>query len=247
MKDIINNISALDHALELADTYSWHVFPVLLKPKPDGKTEKIALVNWATQASNDPVVIEAMVTSQKGTPAWDHATHVCVSCGPSGVWVVDEDKADAAKVLNLPETLIMKSPRGRHFIYQKAEFDQRNTQSRPAKNVDIRANGGMFVCYGQIIHEAEIAPWPYDHVIPNNPAEANQVVSSPGAGAIYKGIEEYRALVLAASTDGQKHAATRDLAASLAAQGVKFEFAAGLIKAICPVNDDNLMKSIQSA
>lgn len=247
MKDTINSPCALDHALELADTYGWHVFPVMLKPKPDGKTEKIALVNWATESSNDPDTIEAMVTSQKGVPAWHHATHVGVSCAPSGVWVVDEDKADAAKNLNLPETLIMKSRRGRHFIYQSAAFDQRNTQSNPMHDVDIRANGGMFVCYGQVIHDAEIAPWPFPSVISNKSTETKQNGSDTPSCGPYKGIDDYKSLILAASTDGQKHAATRDLAASLAAQGVKYEFAAGLIMAVCPVNDDNLMKTIRSA
>jgi hypothetical protein len=247
MKDIINSLSPLDHALELADTYDWSVFPVLVKPKPDGKTEKIALVNWATEASNNPEIIEAMVTSKKGVPAWDHATHVGVSCEPSGVWVVDEDKAEAAKSLNLPETLIMKSRRGRHFIYQNAAFDQRNTQSNPVPDVDIRANGGMFVCYGQVIHDAEIAPWPFDYVISSKSSDTGGNAPNIATVGVYKGIDDYKQLFLAAITDGQKHAATRDLAASLATQGVKYEFAAGLIMAVCPVNDDNLMKSIQSA
>ena len=96
MKDIVYQKSALDMALELADTHGWHVFPVSVEVQPDGKSKKIALINWGSEASNDPEAIEAMLTSKKGKPAWQYATHVGVACGPSRVWVVDEDKPGAA-------------------------------------------------------------------------------------------------------------------------------------------------------
>ena len=242
------NHSPLDQALELADTYGWHVFPVLVKPLPNGKSEKIALINWGAEASNDPDKIEAMLTSKKRSPAWKHATNVGVACGPSGVWVVDEDKPGAADGLNLPETLIMATRRGRHYIYKQAHFDQRNTQSNPAADVDIRGNGGMFVCYGSVIHDADIAPWPFSEVFSDKPKTDDQRnnLHIPTSGA-WKGIEDYKRLIANASTDGMKHAATRDIAASLAAQGVREAFAIGLIKAICPKWDANLQNSITSA
>ncbi len=39
--------SPLDLALELADTYGWHVFPMKLTPKGDGKHKKIYLAKWS--------------------------------------------------------------------------------------------------------------------------------------------------------------------------------------------------------
>ena len=226
--------SPLDLALELADTYGWNVFPVKLVPKEGGKHKKIYLCKWGSEASNAPEVIEAL--------NWREATHVGVSCKPSGVWVVDEDREGAADGLGLTETLVMATPRGRHFVYRSAQFDQRNTQSDPAPAVDIRANGGMFVCYGDVIHDADIAPWPFSKLI-------GKAKEAPDTGATrdsYKTVEDYKRLFENAGTDGEKHAATRDLAASLAAQGVSKDFATGLIQFVCPVWDRNLINSIDS-
>lgn len=231
--------SPLDVALELADTHGWYVFPVKLAPKGDGKHTKIYLAKWGSEATNNPELIERL--------NWREATHVGVSCAPSGVWVVDEDEAGAAEGLNLPETLILATPRGRHYVYKQASFDQRNTQSNPAPKVDIRANGGMFVFYGNVIHDADIAPWPFPHPISNKSEKASDDVFRLDTGGEYKGIAEYERLIVRASTEGEKHAATRDIAASLAAQGVSEKFAAGLIKAVCPVWDANLERSISSA
>ena len=248
MKDTVYTKSPLDMALELADTYGFYVFPVIVKPKPDGKSEKIALINWGSEASNDPDAIEAMVTSKTGKPAWQYATHVGVSCGPSRVWVVDEDKPGAAETLNLPETLIMATRRGRHYVYKAADFDQRNTEGFPEKNVDIRANGGMFVVYGQVIHDADIAPWPFEKILVESEKPKPEATSDffDLNNATYTTIEEYKRRWGAASVDGEKHKATIRLAASLAGMGVNQNCATGLIMSACPVWDDNLKNSIIS-
>lgn len=248
MKDTVYTKSPLDMALELADTYGFHVFPVIVKPKPNGKSEKIALINWGSEASNDPDAIEAMVTSKTRKLAWQYATHVGVSCEPSRVWVVDEDVQGAADKLNLPETLIMATRRGRHYVYRAADFDQRNTESFPEKHVDIRANGGMFVVYGQVIHDADIAPWPFKQILVESEKPKPEATSDffDLNNAAYKTIEEYNRLWGSAAIDGEKHKATIRLAASLAAQGVSQICATGLIMSKCPVWDDNLKNSIIS-
>lgn len=237
--------SPLDIALELADTYGWFVHPVIVKPKPDGKSEKIYLTNWGAEASSDPDEIVAMLTSRARKPAWDHATHVAVSCEPSGIWVIDEDAPGAVDGLGLPETLIMSTRRGRHYVFRSGPFDQRNTESEPAKHVDIRANGGNFVVYGHVIHDADIAPWPFSAPIGGTKGQESPAAPTAQSGG-FKEVDDYRRLFQGASTDGEKHKATRDIAASLAAQGVKKDFTIGLIQAVCPVWDGNLIKSIDS-
>ncbi|WP_170606330.1 hypothetical protein [Ruegeria arenilitoris] len=73
--------SPLDSALRLADTHGWYVFPVKVTPLPNGKSNKSPLIKWGDGASNDPDVIEAMVTSKKGVPAWECATHGRMTSG----------------------------------------------------------------------------------------------------------------------------------------------------------------------
>ena len=62
-----------------------------------------------------------------------------------------------------------------------------------------------------------------------------------------KTADDYERLIRDMKTDGAKHAAVRDTAASLAAQGCKQEFVQGFIKANCPVYDQNVQNSIDSA
>jgi len=80
----------------------------------------------------------------------------------------------------------------------------------------------------------------------DTPTNAPSLTIATGADG-FKGVDDYRALIRGASTDGDKHTATRDLAASLAAQGVGERFATALIQSICPVWDRNLQNSITSA
>ena len=66
-------------------------------------------------------------------------------------------------------------------------------------------------------------------------------------GAAHKTSEQYADMLQRARTDGQKHTGVRDLAASLAAQGVKPELASAIIKDACPVWDDNVEALIATA
>lgn len=59
--------------------------------------------------------------------------------------------------------------------------------------------------------------------------------------------QDYADLLTRARTDGHKHAAVRDLAASLAAQGVKRALAEAIIRNACPVWDHNVEDLIDSA
>lgn len=58
---------------------------------------------------------------------------------------------------------------------------------------------------------------------------------------------EYIEILKRAQTDGEKHGGVRDLAASLAGQGVKRAMAEAIIRAVCPVWDSNVEDLIETA
>ncbi|MCR9148231.1 MAG: YfjI family protein [Rhodobacteraceae bacterium] len=62
-----------------------------------------------------------------------------------------------------------------------------------------------------------------------------------------KTADDYARLLRNMKTDGKKHRGVRDIAASLAAQGCSQRFVEGFIKENCPVYDQNVQNSIESA
>lgn len=76
------------------------------------------------------------------------------------------------------------------------------------------------------------------------PAEGGFAIDT---GEARKTADQYADMLLRARTDGQKHSGVRDLAASLAAQGVKPEMATAIIQAACPVWDSNVENLIATA
>lgn len=62
-----------------------------------------------------------------------------------------------------------------------------------------------------------------------------------------KGPEDYADLIRRMAIDGEKHAAVRDVAASLAAQGCSRRFVEGFVRFHCPVWDANVESLIRSA
>lgn len=76
------------------------------------------------------------------------------------------------------------------------------------------------------------------------PAEGGFAIDT---GEARKTADQYADMLLRARTDGQKHSGVRDLAASLAAQGVKPEMATAIIRSACPVWDENVENLISTA
>ena len=173
-----------------------------------------------------------------------------------------------------PDTVEALSPSGSWHVYFRYpdDFDPLTCESQIAPGVDLRGHGGMVIAPPSTkpgadnlyrwknppgLFDVAAAPqWVLD-LLPRREKLSERAKAKPkdGSGPRFdfgesagarKTVEDYRRLVMAASTDGEKHKATLKLAGSLAAQGVKQDFAAGLIQAICPVWDDNLRKSIES-
>lgn len=134
------------------------VFPVLVAPdkKNPGKSSKTPLLpNGHNGASNDPEQIVKM--------DWEKASHYGINCEKSGIWVVDVDDKSALAVCPLAATRMQETVSGgQHYLYKAASFDQRNTTNYPVKGIDIRANGGFIVWYGdgEMIADT-IQPWPW--------------------------------------------------------------------------------------
>lgn len=78
------------------------------------------------------------------------------------------------------------------------------------------------------------------------PRNYNGAQIATSTGGYGKTVEDYADLMRGARTDGDKHIATVRIAASLAGQGVNEKFATALIQHLCPVWDQNLVKSIAS-
>ncbi|MBK0327896.1 AAA family ATPase [Rhodobacteraceae bacterium F11138] len=148
--------------------------------------------------------------------------------------------------------------------------DPKTCQGEIAPGVDVRGHGGMVIAPPSIkpgaekpyrwlnppgLFEVAHAPqWVLDMLPRRETLSDRAKAAAPRSGSVqiaaggtFKSVEDYKQLIACASSDGTKHSATRDIAASLAAQGVKEDFATGLIQAVCPVWDANLQKSISSA
>jgi len=69
----------------------------------------------------------------------------------------------------------------------------------------------------------------------------------PEVGHQRKTSDDYADILRRARTDGEKHGGVRDLSASLAGSGVSKEMATAIVKEICPVDDDGVVKLIDSA
>lgn len=82
-------------------------------------------------------------------------------------------------------------------------------------------------------------------------ANSRPTSNQPNSDALPEGerraAEDYADILRRARTDGEKHGGVRDLAASLAGQGVNRALAEAIIRQACPVWDDNVEALIASA
>ncbi|SNT21657.1 VapE domain-containing protein [Tropicimonas sediminicola] len=248
----------------------WHVFPA----PPSGKLSYENAANndgrrWG--ASDDPETVMALFARHPRANlgiATQESEIFVIDCdikgGVDGVsWLAEQIQEHD----NWPDTIEAQSPSGSWHVYFRypEDFDPKTCQGEVAPGVDIRAHGGMVIAPPSVkagaskpyrwknppgmFEVAEAPQWVLD-LLPRRKEQKGNANAGPSKfnmGGVWRGAEDYRQLVLAASTDGQKHAATRDIAASLRGQGVSERFATGLIQAICPVWDRNLQNSIESA
>lgn len=239
----------LDYALSYAER-GWHVFPLApgtkipLIPKRKGG-------NGHKDATTDPDQIRRWWTANP-------YANIGLNCAASGLVTVDPDTyrpecewASFIRGRDLPNTLVQSTPRGgTHYIFQAPPG--KHFDGELCKCVDVKHDGYIVLEPsvfegGRYQFETDDDPAPAPDWIPRKDAPREQNVVRLDVGGAFKGIDDYRRLIIGARTDGQKHAATRDLAASLAAQGVNEKFTTALIQAICPVWDANLQNSITSA
>jgi hypothetical protein len=110
------------------------------------------------------------------------------------------------------------------------------------------------VCVLRTHYEDPREPVEFDRLMRVFGASAAPAAAAPSPGAPYidtgdhhRTADEYAELLRRAQTDGEKHSGVRDLAASLAGQGVKRELAEAIIRAACPVWDANVVNLIGSA
>lgn len=158
-----------------------HVFPVdhpslrecagLHKTVPcDGKRGKHPSVAWGHAATTNPKMI---ATWFEGT-----TRNVGISCGPSGLVVLDEDELGALDAwaaengVTLPDTYTVATGKGRHLYYRYdhtvAPIENKAARLFGALAVDVRGAGGFVVATGSTHEEgrtyqrngAEIAPLP---------------------------------------------------------------------------------------
>ncbi len=259
-------------AIQISRDHGWAVFPAKIegKSKSSYKSAKYSGGrNWG--ATSDPEQVRAdflrwpaalvgIATQESGLVVLDLDN----KNGVNGVeWLADKITEHG----EWPDTVEAMSPSGGwHVYFNYPDFDPKTCQGEMAPGVDVRGHGGMVLAPpskkpGQekgyywknppgLFDVADAPQWVLD-LLPRREGP-KQKDGAEGAfdfntGSRWKAVEDYRRLVLDASTDGKKHEATRDIANSLAGQGVTQKFATGLIQAICPVWDENLQKSIDSA
>ena len=158
-----------------------HVFPVdhpslpecagLHNTSPcDGKRGKHPAVAWGHAATTNPKMIATWFEGR--------TRNVGISCGPSGLVVLDEDEPDVlnqwaeANGVSLPDTYTVITGKGRHlyYAYDHAVAPIRNAAARlfGALAIDVRGDGGFVVADGSVhqnggvyaYNGAAIAPLP---------------------------------------------------------------------------------------
>lgn len=183
-------------------------------------------------------------------------------------WLRDEFIAREGQT---PDTIMQRSPSGSvHYLFawpDDLDGDIRNSQSAIAPGVDVRGNGGMIAAVPSVrpdgryewiqppgLFELQPAPeWLVQMAVAANkgtgkkPTGDDDIQFDTGQNFTGKTPEEYAQLIANLSIDGKKHAAVRDIAASMAGQGCAKRFTEGFIRHHCPVWDNNCRNSLDSA
>lgn len=141
-------------AVSLVEQTGAYVFPKVPKDHPKGW---YAYVKWATESSNDPIVVAQWFEKYPDALIGIHM-------GPSGMVGIDLDDKHgkngaaslAAAGLELPETFnyATASGNGRHYITRAPHADLTIAADHDdLEGVDIRSGNGVLVYYGPELHE----------------------------------------------------------------------------------------------
>lgn len=260
-------------ALEYAER-GWHVFPA--PPGTKQSYKKAADYDgrkWGGTTDHDEIRDDflrwpkANVGIRTGPESGFFVIDLDVKSGADGVqWLREKIEEHG----DWPDTIEALTPSGGWHVYFRYpdRFDPKTCEGLIAPGVDVRGHGGIVLGVPSVKPGAaqsyrwknppglfDLAPAP-EWLLELLPKRGESKAKGTGDGGFKfdtghssKDVEAYRQLFVAARTDGQKHGATRNLAASLAAHGVPIKVTTGLILAVTPDHghDDNLLNNIRSA
>lgn len=145
------NTDLIAHAVMIAENLGAPVFPVIVQPDPEnpGKMKKSPLIKaWQKSEATNAEAIEELFRQRP------HATHVGILTGAkSRILAVDLDGEpglqwwrEHTELLPVTRTQRTQRPGGKHLLYRiPAGCGLRNTASKVAPGVDIRADDGFIV------------------------------------------------------------------------------------------------------
>jgi len=173
--------SSLMHAALGAAGRGWHVFPCV----PGGKRPALR-DNWQQLATTDPGRILRWWTRMP--------FNIGISCGPSGLVVIDldvakadscDDESPASGADSLAElcrrhgrpypddTFTVSTPGGTHLYFRATCQPVRNSASRLGPLIDVRADGGYVIGPG-----SQVSGRPYEVTDPSHPAPLPSWIAS---------------------------------------------------------------------
>jgi Bifunctional DNA primase/polymerase, N-terminal/Primase C terminal 1 (PriCT-1) len=176
---------------------------------------------------------------------WRHepAFNIGVATGqPSGVFVVDIDGIDAEQELRrleaehgaLPSSVEVITPRpGRHIYFQMPDLPLRNSASKIAPGVDVRADGGFVISPPSIHPSGKRYAWSVDstNTIAAAPAWLLDRIAEPGTARKPPApASEWRTLITEGVPEGQRNSVLARIAGHLLRHRVDPIFAAGLVQ-----------------
>jgi putative DNA primase/helicase len=178
--------------------------------------------DWSKDARGSEIFVEMAEGrsprfDKEGKPAGFWAPRPKMNVGiltgeASGVFVLDIDpkdsgfesmKAFVAEHGPMPQTFIVKTGSGGfHYYFQMPDFDGRNSASKIAPGIDIRANGGMVVGPGSVSYagpytiqfDAPVAPapaWLLDLIRPAAPSDSQTHVGSSASAEAARPVDPF--------------------------------------------------------
>ena len=190
------------------------VFPCLPRDK------RPATPHGVKDATTDPIEIENW---------WQQEPHfnVAIATGAvSGVFVIDIDGVDAEAELRklearhgeLPATVESITARGRHLFFKCPEKPLRNSASKIASGIDVRATGGYVIAPPSVHPSGKRYCWSVDSAttFAAAPAWLLSIIAEPGNGtAAAAAVSEWRDLVRQRVAEGQRNTAATRIAGHL--------------------------------
>ena len=190
------------------------VFPCLPGEK------RPATPHGVKDATTDPIEIENW---------WQQDPHfnVAIATGAvSGVFVIDIDGAQAETELRmlearhgeLPATVESITARGRHLFFKCPEKPLRNSASKIATGIDVRATGGYVIAPPSVHPSGKRYCWSVDSAttFAAAPAWLLSIIAEPGNGtAAAAAVSEWRDLVHEGVAEGQRNTAAPRIAGHL--------------------------------